>query len=401
MKFVLWISGLFALAVLIGLAATINTGYAILYLPPWRIELSFNLMIVAVVILIAGTYGIMRLVHLIGGLPAEVRRFQRQKQLKQARHALREAGLAYFEGRYQKAERAALKATEHEHTEGNQALSLLIAARSANAMQDYDKRDHYLADFEPLSASVQLARHVQEADMRLEAKDVLGALSAIERARAISPNLTNALRLELKIRLQQKQPEAVLALTEKLLKADALDGPQAHRYRLAAYSQQLEILISGWEIQDWLRKVPEAERQNPILLARVVQRLIDAGEADSAAGLLADALANEDHATTELTRALAQLADQLSETRRLALMKAGETWLQTRPRDHMLLLALGRLALSQQLWGKAQNYLEASLSIQPTLMAHAELARLLQATGKEEEAGEHYKASIELALSQG
>jgi HemY protein len=102
-----------------------------------------------------------------------------------------------------------------------------------------------------------------------------------------------------------------------------------------------------------------------------------------------------------LTRELAQLADQLSDERRLELMKAGEGWLSQRPRDHMLLLALGRMARSQQLWGKAQNYLEASLSIQPTLIAHAELVSLFQATGKEEQAAQHYRESLELALEQG
>lgn len=401
MKFVLWITGLFALAVLLGLTASWNTGYAILMLPPYRLEVSFNLMIVLLVVLIALTYGVLRLLSLAIGLPAEVRRFQRQKQLKQARHALREAGIAFFEGRFQKAERAATKSLSDEHSAENKALALLIAARSASAMQDYEKRDSYLSQLDNLPESLQLARHMQEAELKFEAKDPLGALSAIERARSISPNLTNALRLELKVRLQQKQPEAVLALTEKLLKSEALEPAQARRYRLAAYTQQLESLLNGREIQDWMRKVPEAERHNPLLVGKVVARLTDADEADLASTLLAEALADDEQATPELARELAQLADMLSETRRLELMKAGEGWLKQRPRDHMLLLALGRLARCQQLWGKAQNYLEASLSIQPTLIAHAELVRLFQATGKEEQAAQHYRDSLELALAQG
>ncbi|MBV8046803.1 MAG: heme biosynthesis protein HemY [Paludibacterium sp.] len=401
MKFVLWITGLFVLAVLVGLAATVNDGYAIFYLPPWRVEFSFNLLIVATIALIAATYGILRLLSVAVGLPAEVRRFQRQKQLRQARHALRDAGVAFFEGRFQKAERAALKSLDNEQASENKALALLIAARSASAQHDYDKRDEYLAGLDALPESLQLARHIQEADLRLDAKDPLGALAAVERARSISPNLTNALRLELKIRLQLKQPDAVLALTEKLLKAEALEPEQARRYRQAAYSQQLDTLINGAEILDWLRKVPETERKLPGLVSRVVDRLADAGEADQAATLLAEALADEDSATPELTRELAQLADALSETRRLALLKTGEEWLKGRPRDYMLLLALGRLALCQQLWGKAQSYLEASLSIQPTLIAHAELVRLFQQIGKEEEAAQHYRDSLELALSLG
>jgi HemY protein len=240
-----------------------------------------------------------------------------------------------------------------------------------------------------------------DAELKLEAKDTLGALSAIERARAISPNLTNALKLELKVRLLQKQPEAVLALTEKLLKAEALEPDRARRYRLAAYTQQLDGFVQGQEIRDWLRRVPEVERNNPALVSRIVERLIVLGEADYAATLIAGALGDDDQATPELARELGQLAEHLTAEKRLELLKDAEAWLKLRPRDHLLLLALGRLALAQQLWGKAQSYLEASTSIEPTLCAHAELSRLFTAIDKPELAERHYQQSLELALQQG
>jgi len=69
LKFVLWITGLFALAVLLGLTASWNTGYAILILPPYRLEVSFNLMIVLLITLIAVTYGVLRLISLAILLP--------------------------------------------------------------------------------------------------------------------------------------------------------------------------------------------------------------------------------------------------------------------------------------------------------------------------------------------
>jgi len=64
------------------------------------------------------------------------------------------------------------------------------------------------------------------------------------------------------------------------------------------------------------------------------------------------------------------------------------------------LLTLGRLARAGKLWGKAQSYFEASLSIQPTLAAHAELARLLQALDRADEARRHFDACLELALAE-
>ena len=88
---------------------------------------------------------------------------------------------------------------------------------TTHAVRAYDRRDSYLARMDSLGSPVQLARRMLEAELLLEEKRSVDALAAIEAARALSPNLTAALRLELKIRQQQNAPEQVLALTEKLL----------------------------------------------------------------------------------------------------------------------------------------------------------------------------------------
>ena len=401
MRFVFWIVGLFALAVLIGLASTLNTGYAILFVPPYRMEVSFNLLIIAVVVLVLVAYAVLRLLGLAANLPQEVRAFQRQKKLRAARHALREAAISMFEGRYQRAEREALKSIDDEYADENRALALMIAARSAASVGDNAKRDGYLSRLESMPERIQLARHMVEAQIRMDAKQPLEALAAIERARAISSNLTSALRLELKIRMLLKQPEQVLQITEKLLKADALEAEQARRYRLAAYRQQLVGLGSEREVRDWLKRIPGVEKQNPDLVVDISRHLIALDTYPLAAELIATALSDEEQATPELARELGMLAEHIDSQRRLTLMRDAENWLKSRPRDHMLLLALGRLALAEQLWGKAQSYLEASVSMQPTLCAHAELSKLFATLGKDDKAAQHQALALKIALQQG
>ena len=401
MRFVFWIVGLFALAVLIGLASTLNTGYAILFVPPYRMEVSFNLLIIAVVVLVLVAYAVLRLLGLAANLPQEVRAFQRQKKLRAARHALREASISLFEGRYQRAEREALKSIDDEYADENRALALMIAARSAASVGDNAKRDGYLSRLESMPERIQLARHMVEAQIRMDAKQPLEALAAIERARAISSNLTSALRLELKIRMLLKQPEQVLQITEKLLKADALEAEQARRYRLAAYRQQLVGLGSEREVRDWLKRIPGVEKQNPDLVVDISRHLIALDTYPLAAELIATALSDEEQATPELARELGMLAEHIDSQRRLTLMRDAENWLKSRPRDHMLLLALGRLALAEQLWGKAQSYLEASVAMQPTLCAHAELSKLFATLGKDDKAAQHQALALKIALQQG
>ena len=79
-------------------------------------------------------------------------------------------------------------------------------------------------------------------------------------------------------------------------------------------------------------------------------------------------------------------------------IERAESWLAQQPKDAALLLTLGRLCSRQALWGKSQSYLEASLSVEPTYVAHLELARLHEKLGNAEAARRHYRESLELAL---
>lgn len=53
-----------------------------------------------------------------------------------------------------------------------------------------------------------------------------------------------------------------------------------------------------------------------------------------------------------------------------------ENWLKERPNNAVLLLALGRLSLQNELWGKALEYFEASKRLHHTRESMAELCRL-------------------------
>jgi HemY protein len=62
-----------------------------------------------------------------------------------------------------------------------------------------------------------------------------------------------------------------------------------------------------------------------------------------------------------------------------------------------LLATLGRLCAQAELWGKARNFLEASLSFEQSRSAHLELARLAERMGQGDEAQRHYRRAAEIA----
>src|SRR5699024_6076613 len=83
----------------------------------------------------------------------------------------------------------------------------------------------------------------------------------------------------------------------------------------------------------------------------------------------------------------------------LRRIERAEGWL-AQHNDAALLLTLGRLCTLQELWGKAESYLEASLAVHPSTDAHLALARLQERRGDRERACEHYRQSLELALRE-
>ena len=81
-------------------------------------------------------------------------------------------------------------------------------------------------------------------------------------------------------------------------------------------------------------------------------------------------------------------------------LERAETWLESQPTDARLLLALGKLCINRGLWGKAQNYLDASLSVEPGYSAHLALAQLNEKIGQTQLAKDHYEKGMALALSR-
>ena len=71
-------------------------------------------------------------------------------------------------------------------------------------------------------------------------------------------------------------------------------------------------------------------------------------------------------------------------------LETAESWLETHQQNAWLLLALGKMCMTRSLWGKARNYLEASISIRPMPENYLKLARLLEEHMEEPAAAQEY-----------
>jgi len=106
-KALAWIVAIFAVAVGLTLLARYNTGYVQLVFPPWRVEFSLNLVLLALAAAFALVYAAMRALSATVRLPRRVREYRVARRRESARATLLEALQEYFSGRYARAEQAA------------------------------------------------------------------------------------------------------------------------------------------------------------------------------------------------------------------------------------------------------------------------------------------------------
>ena len=78
-------------------------------------------------------------------------------------------------------------------------------------------------------------------------------------------------------------------------------------------------------------------------------------------------------------------------------LKFAEALLNERTNDPDLLLSLGRLALRNELWGKAKEYLEASLSLKKSVDVYNELGQLLASLDDFEISTRYFQEGLAMA----
>ena len=397
MKTLLWVISIFAVAVGLTQFAQFNTGYALLFIPPWRVELSLNMFMILLAVLVVSLYAALRLLRELMGLPGRASQYRLRKNAQRSLKLERDARVAFFEGRYQRAERLATEAMAISGNDDAFAVNALLAARAAHQVHDFERRDRLFAALREKLGATHLATAMTMAELFMDERRFDEASVALAEARSISPKLTAAMRLELRLRQRENDYDAVLNLVEQLSRADALDNEQVRRLRVHASVQKLrEQKMSARELKDFWRHLPETDRLQAQLVEAMANSYLELGEADQARELIEKAL--EQEWESSLAVCYGDLGLQ-GEALNRQLQKA-ESWLKSHPNDASLLLALGRLCRAHALWGKAQNYLEASLAVQPSAVAHAELGQLFDSLERKDEANQHYRASLDMALSR-
>jgi HemY protein len=240
--------------------------------------------------------------------------------------------------------------------------------------------------------------HADAAELALDERDYFGARDALRSLHGTGPRHIATARMLLRAERGAQNWEEVLRLAALLAKRGAISAAVAQEHRVQAHIELIgRAAGERGQLEARLRRVPAEDLAHPRVAAAAARRASALGEAALARELIERSLAAEwNAALVELYCEIPRLEAARLQDEVRARIERAEGWLREHAQDPQLLAALGRLCADAGLWGKAQNYLEASLSFGATRAAHLELARLAERDGRGAEAQKNFRRAAEL-----
>ena len=388
MRIVLSILTLFAIAVAVALMAGNNQGTVTLFWPPYRVDMSLNL----VLLLLVGTFVLihiaLRALSALFSMPREARRWRLQHKERALHMALLDSLSHLTVGRFIRARKSAelvlvqetaLERGGDKLAYGAQlrALSHLVAADSAHALHNRDAReDHFQRALQ--QASIKDAQETREgvqlraARWALDDRDAPAALRWLDELPQGAARRTIALRLRLKAARLAHQTQVALETARLLAKHRAFSEVAAQSIVRGLALEHLGAAHDPSQIQKAWAELDAAERVMPDIAIAAAQRLLALGGDVAVSrlwllpvwermvqghGALPDAQRVKVIETLERGFAQAQGAPDAPWLTRI------ETAQMRSPGDALLQYLAGIACMHLQLWGKAQQLLKQSLPL--------------------------------------
>lgn len=369
-----------------------GSGYVMLSYGTWVVETSIWVGMVLLVLLVTGLY--LGLQMLVGLLQTEdaLRAWRAQRGQNKAMRKTVQGLLSLAEGNWKRAQRLLISGAHGE----TRLINYLAAARAAQQNGDFDRCDELLAQASTSTKGAELAVGLQQAQLQLDRHQYEQCLATCLRLRKQFPKHQYANKMLLKAYMALEDWQAVVELLPQLIKHRLVLGKAAARLELKAYSSLIEHIVKGRSAQSkdpiaimkiW-RKVPSQVMASKDFLPVAdgfVRHLVKLKANVQAESLLRHLLSQTWQ--SEWITLYAQVKGKDEEKQLLF----AENQLQERPNDAALLSTLGRLSMRNELWAKAEEYLQASLALKDDLQTRQVLGHLYLTQGSDQKALDLFK----------
>lgn len=386
MRAALWFVGLFGVAVAIALFAGNNQGTITVFWPPYRVDLSLNLVILLLALLFFTLHIALRALAALFAIPGHARSWRVAHQERAIHIALLEALSHLVAGRFIRARKAAVGVLEREdaltrsgetlsYSGRLRALSHLLAAESSQALQDKNGREEHFRQAleQALHHDAQGAREgvqLRAARWAIEDRDPQAALEWLDEMPQGAARRTIALRLRLKAARMARKTRSALETARLLAKHRAFSEVAAQGILRGLALELVATAHDPDQMQTVWLQLDAAERLVPEVAIEASNRLLKlAGDVDVSRNwllpiwerMVSQTGGLSDGQRVQLIRALERGFTNAAAAPDAAWLTRIEKAQMANPGNAALQYLAGITCMRLQLWGKAQQLLKQSL----------------------------------------
>jgi len=390
---------LFAIVLLALLGATAlahfllrDPGYILIDYGNTSIETSLWVGLFLAIVFFAVLYGSLRLIALFLSERGKTRRWWLQKRSRRAHNAQLDGVLAFVEGRFEQAQKALVSSAANAE---KPMLNYLLAARASHALGDAAKTAEYLHHAEQTAGDNNVAVLLAQADLQLQSQQHADALATLTKLKQRSHKNPVMLRQLAQVYRELKHWQQLLALGPALKKSKLYSADELHALLREAAIGLLNENAVTTDALPYLRKlwndIDGGLKTDVDVALNYSQHLRATGALIDAEAVVHQALKKQWDDRLIHEYGLTAANDTAKQLQR------AEAWLDERPSNAALRLCIGRLALRNELWGKAREQLEASQKLASNTEVLAELGRLYAQMGDERASAESYRQGLLLS----
>jgi HemY protein len=380
MRAALWLLALFGIAVAVALFAGNNQGTVTLFWPPYRVDLSLNMVLLVLVLGFVTLHAALRALDAMLSLPRQAHRWRLQQRERSMHAALLDAFAQMLAGRFLRARKAALAALDQEqalrqegetppHGHQIRALAHMVAAETSHALQDRALRDHYFElalnhakEKRHVAQELHEGAHMRAARWSLDDRDADASLERLAQLPLGAARRTLALRIRLKASRLAGRTRDALDTARLLGKHRAFSADAARSLVRGLAIELIQQAHDPAQLQAAWLSLDASDRAMPEVALQAAHRLALL-EGDNAQ--VRQWLQPVWQQFVDLPSSLNEVqAQRLVSTLEASLDGTDAAWLariesaqQANPRNARLQYLAGMACAQRQLWGKAQQLL--------------------------------------------
>lgn len=376
------------IAVSAGLLAHQDSGYVLFGRGNYTLEMSLSLFFVVLIFSYIFGYILIRFVFKTWTMPQQLKQWQSQKQAEKSRKASLQGLINLSQGQWKKAERLLTRAVKSSDMP---LLNYLSAAKAAQKQNSPERRDHYLSLAHKSMPGADFSVKLTQAELQFAHGQHEQALATLVHLHLLSPKHSHIMVLLSQLYQQLKSWEDLSKLLPQLHKHHVFPEKKILEIEKETYIeliQQLNNKSDSNKLTQLWKNLSRQLKKDAELIEVYCNKLIQFEENDAAELMLRNVLRKEWYPNLIKQYGLiksSQLEKQLTFAE--ALSKEHDN-------NPLLLLTLGRLCMSNDLWGKARAYLEASVGNKELPETYKELGLLMEYLNEPNLAAEYFKKGL-------